>query len=59
MGQGWLRGQGSPLVIGQFLLHQEQVGLELVPLLQDLLQLFFGEAGVSRAPVPILVLRLL
>lgn len=41
---------GSPLVIGQLLLHQEQVGLELVPLLQDLLQLFLGEAAVSGAP---------
>lgn len=59
MDQGWLQGQHSPLVIGQLLLHQEQVGLELIPLLQDLLHLFLGEAAVSRAPVPILVLRLL
>jgi len=51
--------QDSPLVIGQLLLHQEQVGLQLVPLLQDLLQLFLGEAAVSRAPARVLVLRLL
>lgn len=59
MGQGWLQGQDSPLVIGQLLLHQEQVGLELIPLLQDLLQLFLGKAAVSRTPVPIVVLWLL
>lgn len=51
--------EGSPLVIGQLLLHQEQVGLQLVPLLQDLLQLFHGEAALSRAPALILARRLL
>lgn len=52
-------GKGSPLVIGQLLLHQEQVGLELVPLLQDLLQLFLGEAAVSGAPARVPGLGLL
>lgn len=33
-----------PLVIVEFLLHQEQVGLELVPLEDDVTHLLLGEA---------------
>lgn len=37
--------QDLPLVVGEFLLHQEQVGFELVPLRQHLSDLLLGETG--------------
>lgn len=52
-GTGVLASGPSPLEVGQFLLEQEYVGFELIPLLKDLLKLLPGEAtlnGLWRVP---------
>lgn len=46
-GTGILASGPSPLEVGQFLLEQEYVGFELIPLLKDLLKLLPGEATLN------------
>lgn len=41
-------GKGGPLIVAELLLHQEQVGLQLVPLKDDVAHLLLSKTWLVR-----------